>query len=113
LVIKCKDHGKRSLELQEGHALSRLSDAAARRKGALVSRMRIVVSALFALGFLFYSAITLFPLAGMPGPPLDPRAGTRTLLLWLAAAGTCGGLFALFGGLVVALSASSEDHTDG
>jgi hypothetical protein len=113
LVIKCKDHKEKNLELQEGRAVSRLSDTAARRKGAVISKMRIVVPALFALGFLFYSAITLFPLAGMPGPPLDPRGGTLTLLLWLAAAGACGGLFALFGGLVVALAATSDDHADG
>ena len=92
--------------------MSRLSDTAARRRGAVVSRIKIVVPALFALGFLFYSAITLFPLAGMPGPPLDPRVGTGTLLLWLAAAGACGGLFALFGGLVVALAGTSDDLVD-
>jgi hypothetical protein len=92
--------------------VSRLSDSAARRRRAAVSRLRIVVPALFALGFLFYSAITIFPLAGMPGPPLDPRGGTGPLLLWLAVASACGGLFALFGALVVAVSASSEDETE-
>jgi len=92
--------------------MSSSSDAATRRRRAAVSRLRIVVPALFALGFLFYSAITVFPLAGMPGPPLDPRVGTRPLLLWLAVASACGGLFALFGGLVVATSASSEDEAE-
>jgi hypothetical protein len=92
--------------------VSRLSDTSASRRRAAVSKLRIVVPALFALGFLFYSAITIFPLAGMPGPPLDPRGGTRQLVLWLAAAGACGGLFALFGGLVVALAASSDDLMD-
>jgi hypothetical protein len=89
--------------------VSRSSDTAASRRGAAVSKLRVVVPALFALGFLFYSAITVFPLAGMPGPPLDPRGGARPLLVWLAAASACGGLFALFGGLVVALAANSDD----
>jgi hypothetical protein len=93
--------------------VSQLSDTAASRRRAAVSKLRIVVPALFALGFLFYSAITVFPLAGMPGPPLDPRGGTGPLLVWLAAAGACGGLFALFGGLVVALGASPDDQIDG
>jgi len=89
-----------------------LPDTAESRKRAAVSKLRIVIPALFAIGFLFYSAITVFPLAGMPGPPLDPRGGTRPLLFWLGAAGACGGLFALFGGLVVALTASSDDYAD-
>ena len=88
--------------------MSRSPDTAARRDAA-VARLKLLVPALFGLGFLFYSAITVFPLAGMPGPPLDPRGGTGPLLLWLAAAGACGGLFALFGGLVVALAAGSDD----
>jgi hypothetical protein len=92
--------------------VSRLSDAATRRREAAISRLKLVLPALFALGFLFFSAITVFPLAGMPGPPLDPRGGARPLLLWLAVATACGGLFALFGGLVVALSASSDDAAD-
>ena len=93
----------------EGVAVSRLSDTAERRRVAAISRLKLLVPALFVLGFLFYSAITVFPLAGMPGPPLNPGGGIRPLLLWLAAAGACGGLFALFGGLVVAISASSDD----
>ncbi|HEV2390466.1 MAG TPA: hypothetical protein VGS04_07065 [Nitrososphaerales archaeon] len=90
-----------------------MSDTAARRREAAISKLRLVVPALFAIGFLFFSAITIFPLAGMPGPPLDPRGGARPLLLWLAVASACGGLFALFGGLVVALSASPEDASEG
>jgi len=93
--------------------MSRLSATAARRREAAISRLKLVLPALFALGFLFFSAITVFPLSGMPGPPLDPRGGTRPLLLWLAVASACGGLFALFGGLVVALSSSSDDDADG
>jgi hypothetical protein len=93
-------------------AMSRLSDAAERRRAAAISRLKLLVPALFVLGFLFYSAITVFPLAGMPGPPLNPSGGVRPLLLWLGAAGACGGLFALFGGLVVAVSASSDDDLD-
>lgn len=92
--------------------MSRLSDTAARTREVAIARLKLLVPALFILGFLFYSAITVFPLSGMPGPPLDPRGGTRPLLLWLAAAGASGGLFALFGGLVVTLSASSGDDVD-
>ena len=99
--------------MREGLTVSRSSDAATRRREAAITRLKLLVPGLFALGFLFYSAITFFPLAGMPGPPLDPLAGTRPLFLWLAAAGACGGLFALFGGMVVAVSASSDDHADG
>jgi hypothetical protein len=99
--------------LGEGTAVSLLSDTTARRREVAIARLKLLVPALFTLGFLFYSAITVFPLSGMPGPPLDPRGGTRPLLLWLAAAGACGGLFALFGGLVVTLSASSGDDMDG
>jgi hypothetical protein len=90
-----------------------LSNTASRSRRAAVSRLKIVVPALFVLGFLFFSAITVFPLAGMPAPPLDPRGGTQPLLLWLAVASACGGLFALFGALVVAISASSEDEPEG
>jgi hypothetical protein len=104
---------EKMLELREGLSVSRSSDTPARRRKAAISRLKLVIPALFALGFLFFSAITVFPLSGMPGPPLDPRGGTRPLLLWLAAAGACGGLFALFGGLVVTLSASSGDDMDG
>lgn len=92
-------------------AVSPLPEPAATRREEAVSRLKILVPALFALGFLFYSAITVFPLAGMPGPPINPLAGTASLVLWLAVASACGGLFALFGGLVVALSASSDDDT--
>jgi hypothetical protein len=99
--------------LLEGVALSRLSDTAEKRRAAAISRLKLLVPALFLLGFLFYSAITVFPLAGMPGPPLNPSGGIRHLLLWLAAAGACGSLFALFGGLVVAVSAGSEDDAEG
>jgi hypothetical protein len=92
--------------------MSGLSESAARRREAAIARLRLVVPALFTLGFLFYSAITVFPLAGMPAPPLDPLSGTRSLLLWLAIASACGGVFALFGGLVVALAASSDDSIE-
>jgi hypothetical protein len=104
---------EKKLELREGLPVSLLSDAAAKRREMAIARLKVVVPALFALGFLFYSAITVFPLAGMPSPPLDPLGGTRPLLLWLGAAGACGSLFALFGGLIVALAASSDDYADG
>ena len=69
-----------------------------------------MVPGLFALGFLFDVAITVYPLAGMPLPPLSPFGATGSLLPWLAIACASGGLLALFGGLVVAFSASAEDE---
>jgi len=99
--------------LHEGLVASRSSDAGTRRREAAISRLKLLVPALFALGFLFFSAITVFPLAGMPGPPLKPAGGTAPLLLWLAVASACGGLFALFGALVVALSVSSDEDEEG
>jgi len=92
--------------------MSRMAGPRAGRREKAVSRLKIVVPALFALGFLFYSAITVFPLAGMPGPPLEPSGGTRPLLVWLAVASACGALFALFGGMVVALYAGSDDDAE-
>jgi hypothetical protein len=89
-----------------------MSEQAARRQEAAVARMKVVVPAFFAVGFLFFSAITILPLAGMPTPPLDPEGGLRQLLVWLAAASACGGLFALFSGLVVALSAVSDAEAE-
>ncbi len=87
-----------------------MSDAAERKRKAAVGKLKVLVPALFALGFLFYAAITAYPLAGMPGPPLDPFGGARSFLLWLAVACAAGGLFALFGALVVAISASADDQ---
>ena len=69
----------------------------------------MVAPALFALGFLFYAAITVYPLAGMPAPPLSPSGPNGSLAEWLAIAFASGGLFALFGTLMVALSASPDD----
>jgi hypothetical protein len=86
-----------------------LSDSSARRREAAIRRLKLLVPALFALGFLFYAAITVYPLAGMPAPPPDPLVGGRPLILWLIVASACGGLFALFGALVVAVSGSSEE----
>ncbi len=70
----------------------------------------MVVPGLFALGFTFYVAITVYPLAGMPLPPLSPFGTSGSLLRWLAIACASGGVLALFGGLVVAFSASAEDE---
>ena len=67
-------------------------------------------SVLFAIGFMFYVAITVFPLAGMPAPPLQPFGPAGSLLLWLAIACASGGLLALLGALVVAVSASEDDQ---
>jgi len=89
-----------------------MSDIAARKRAEAVARMKLVVPVFFAVGFLFFAAITIFPLAGMPGPPLAPGGGVGPLLVWLAVASACGGLFALFSGLVVALSANSDDEAD-
>jgi len=88
-----------------------LSDRAERNRDAAVRRLKIVVPGLFAVGFLFYLAITVYPLAGMPLPPLSPFGATGSLLPWLAIACASGGVLALFGGLVVAFSASVEDDS--
>ncbi len=89
--------------------MSRLSDTAAREREAALRRLKLLLPALFVLGFLFYTAISVYPLAGMPGPPPDPRGGIRPLLVWLATASASGGLFALFGALVIAVSGSSDE----
>ncbi|MDG6915542.1 MAG: hypothetical protein JRM90_06195 [Nitrososphaerota archaeon] len=73
------------------------------------ARLKRLMPALFAFGFLFYTGITVLPLAGMPGPPLSPQGGLGPLLIWIAAASACGALFALFGGMVVAVSATLGD----
>lgn len=86
----------------------RLSDAAARREAA-IKRLKLLLPALFALGFLFFVAITVYPLAGMPGPPPSPSGGLRPLLIWIGEACASGFLFALFGALVVAVSSGSTD----
>lgn len=85
-----------------------MSQTAERRRGAAIGRLKLLVPSLFALGFIFYAAITVYPLAGMPGPPWDPYGGVRPLLSWLAVACASGGLFALFGALMVAVSASAD-----
>lgn len=90
-------------------ATVRLSDEAARRREKAIARLKTVVPLLFVLGFLFYAAITVYPLAGMPGEPIDPLDGIRPFLLWVAVSSACGGLFALFGGLVVAVSGASDE----
>ena len=69
-----------------------------------------MVPGLFTLGFLFYVTITFYPLAGMPLPPLSPFGASGSPLQWLAIASASGGVLALFGGLVVAFSAGSEDE---
>lgn len=79
-----------------------------RNRLATIKRLKLVVPALFALGFGFFVAITVFPLAGMPGPPMSPTGGLGPLILWLAVASACGGLFALFGALLVAVSGSGD-----
>ncbi|HVB95064.1 MAG TPA: hypothetical protein VND41_00495 [Nitrososphaerales archaeon] len=86
-----------------------MSDPAVRRREAAIGRLKLLLPSLFALGFLFFTAITVYPLAGMPGPPPTPLGGTRPLLVWLAEASASGFLFALFGALIVAVSSSSDD----
>ncbi|HUI00542.1 MAG TPA: hypothetical protein VLX56_02795 [Nitrososphaerales archaeon] len=84
-------------------------DDSERKRMLAIRRVKIAGPALFALGFLFYSAITVFPLAGMPAPPLSPFAGLGSLVEWLGIACASGGLFALFGVLVIAIAASPGD----
>lgn len=79
------------------------------RREVAAGRLKTVMPALFALGFLFYTGVTVLPLAGMPGPPLSPEGGVEQLLVWVAASSACGLLFALFGGMVVAVSAAPGD----
>lgn len=81
-----------------------------KRRAATLRRLKLVVPALFALGFVFYAAISVYPLAGMPGPPPSPSGGLRELATWLAVASASGGLFALFGALVVAVSAGLDEE---
>jgi hypothetical protein len=88
-----------------------LSQRAERNRDAAVRKLKIVVPGLFAVGFMFYVAITVYPLAGMPLPPLSPFGATGSLLPWLAIACASGGVLALLGGLVVAFSASVEDDS--
>jgi hypothetical protein len=85
-----------------------LSDKEEESRDIAVRRLKVVVPGLFAVGFMFYVAITVFPLAGMPLPPLSPFGATGSLLPWLAIACASGGVLALFGALVVAFSASAE-----
>jgi hypothetical protein len=87
-----------------------LADTAERDREAAIGKLKLLVPVLFVLGFMFYVAITVYPLAGMPAPPLDPFGATGSLLLWLAIACASGGLLALFGALVVAVSASADDE---
>jgi hypothetical protein len=86
-----------------------LAESMASRREAALRRIRIVVPILFALGFLFFAGITVFPLAGMPGPPLSPAGGMIHALIWIGVACAVGGLFALFGTLLIAISASGDD----
>ena len=88
-----------------------MSDRAERNREAAVRRLKVVVPALFAVGFMFYVAITIFPLAGMPLPPRTPFGASGSLLPWLAIACASGGVLALFGALVVAFSASTDDDS--
>lgn len=111
LLLSIKAADRTRLNSHQERAIRPLSEGAERRRKAAVRRLRTLVPALFSLGFLFFAAITVFPLAGMPGPPLNPQGGIVHLLIWLAASSACGALFALFGGLVVAVSAASEDES--
>jgi hypothetical protein len=87
-----------------------LATTAERNREAALRKLFLVVPSLFSLGFMFYVAITVFfPLAGMPAPPLQPFGPAGSLLLWFAVACASGGIFALFGILVVAVSASPDD----
>jgi Na+/proline symporter len=87
-----------------------LSDAAERNREAAIRRLKLLVPVLFVLGFLFFVGITVYPLAGMPAFPLQPFGPTGSLPLWIAVACASGGLFGLFGALLVAVSASADDE---
>ena len=84
-----------------------MADSPKRNREVAIRRLKLLVPALFALGFMFFVAITIYPLAGMPASPLQPFGPSGSPLPWLAVACTSGGLFALFGALVVAVSAST------
>jgi hypothetical protein len=86
-----------------------LSENEERRRQSAVRRLKLLAPLLFALGFFFYVAITIYPLAGMPAPPLSPLTGMGPALLWFGIACASGGLFALFGMIVVVVSASNDD----
>jgi len=87
-----------------------LSEIADRNREAAIRKLKVLLPVLFAIGFMFYVAITVFPLAGMPAPPLQPFGPAGSLPLWLAIACASGGLLALLGALVVAVSASEDDQ---
>ena len=84
---------------------------AERNREVAIRRLRVLVPSLFALGFMFYVAITFYPLAGMPAPPLDPFTGSGSILLWLAIGCASGGLLALLGALGVAIAAGGDDES--
>ena len=79
-------------------------------RAVAIRRLKLLLPVLFAFGFLFFAGITVFPLAGMPALPLQPFGPSGSPLLWVAVACASGGLFALFGALVVAVSASGDDE---
>ncbi len=85
------------------------SESAERKREAAIGRLKILVPALFAVGFLFYVAVTVYPLAGMPAQPLYPFGPSGTPILWFAIACASGGLLALLGALLVAVSATPDD----
>ena len=86
-----------------------MPESAERKRESAIRRLKLLSPALFGLGFLFYVAVTVYPLAGMPAAPLTPLGGTSSALLWLGIACASGGLFALFGVMVVVVSASNDD----
>ena len=86
--------------------MSKTADEARR---VAIRRLKLLVPMLFALGFAFFVGITVYPLAGMPALPLQPFGPNGSLPLWLAVGCVSGGLFALFGALIVAVSASTDE----
>jgi Na+/proline symporter len=84
--------------------------AVERDRAIAIKRLKVLLPLLFVLGFMFFAGITVFPLAGMPALPLQPFGPNGSPLLWVAVACASGGLFSLFGALVVAVSASSEEN---
>jgi hypothetical protein len=108
-LLKCAEVDCNRLNSYPWLILAGLPGSAEGNRESAIRKLKLLGPALFGVGFLFYVAVTIFPLAGMPAAPLNPLSGTSSALLWLAIACASGGLFALFGVMVVVVSASNDD----
>jgi len=86
-----------------------LVETAERNRASAIKKLKILTPIMFVIGFAFYVGVTIFPLAGMPSAPPNPFGGLGAALLWLGIACASGGLLALFGALVVAVSHIEEE----